>query len=344
MSSPLPHRLRRQTQCSIRLLPLLLLTTCFANAQDRVPGNSVFGTYNHTEYIPGNLPLVIAVPHGGHESPPHLPDRKNGVKDSDAHTQELARTIAAVIHAETGQHIHLVICRLHRRKLDANRDIAEAAQGSPLAKQAWHEHHAYIEEACAAAVKQSGAAFLIDLHGHGHPDPRVELGYLHTATELAEDEARLNNSAFARRGSLRLIADRQQQSYTELIRGAASLGALLEAQGFRATPSPSMPVPTEPYFRGGYTVTRHCDAARHITGLQIEANRPRLRDTAENRLRFAHALYAALKPFLAIHLGLQIGGGKTPAADSPCFRLRQVPPHSTVNPTNSATGSTPAAQ
>jgi hypothetical protein len=40
--------------------------------------------------------------------------------------------------------------------------------------------------------------------------------------------------------------------------------------------------------------------------LQIEANRPRLRDTPENRLRFARALVGSLSQYISIHLGIEI--------------------------------------
>lgn len=323
----------------IRALAATLCLTTAAAADSRVPGQSVFGQNNYTEYVPGDLPIVISAPHGGRETPGSIPDRTSGVTDSDANTQELARTIAEVVHSETGHHVHLIICRLHRRKLDANREIAEAAQGSPAAVQAWTEHHAFIEEACTSAVKRYGKAFLIDLHGHGHPDPRLELGYLHSAMDLADCEDRLNGPSFVRASSLRMIAEQGKQPYTDLIRGPTSLGALMEARGFPSTPSPRMPVPTEPYFRGGYTISRHCNAEQHIAGLQIEANRPRLRDTADNRLRFSRALVDALKPFLACHLGLEIGGGKTPAAGWPCYSLRQVPPH--IDAKSAASPATP---
>lgn len=326
------------------LLPALLLLTGTVStvALDvRSPGNSVFGDRNFIEYVPGDLPIVISAPHGGRETPSDIPDRTNGVTEADANTQELARSIAAVIHAETGRHVHLVICRLHRSKLDVNREVKEAAQGSATAEHAWSEHHAFIDEACQAAVKQFGAAFLIDLHGHGHKDPRVELGYLHTAPQLAQDEKELNSGAFIATSSLNLIAQHSRLTYTDLIRGSTSLGALLEANGFPATPSPRMPVPTEPYFRGGFTVYSHCKAKSQVTGLQIEANRPHLRDTADNRLRFAHALTSALKPFLATHLGIGIDGKRTPAAGWSCYSLRQVPPHHTDTSQTSRPGGLP---
>ncbi len=292
-----------------RLSAIAVICMTFSgHAEDFVPGNSVFGQRSFIEYVPGDLPLVLAAPHGGRLAPEEIPNRTNGVTDIDANTQELARTIAAVVHAETGRHIHLVVCRLHRSKLDPNRDLAEATQSNALAEQAWQEHHAFIETACDAAVRQFGVAFLIDLHGHGHADPRVELGYLHNALDLADCDEALNESTYVKASSLRWIVERGERSHVDLLRGPLSLGALLEARGFPATPSPRMRVPTEPFFRGGYTIARHCKADKNVTGLQIEANRPRLRDTAENRLRFANALVSTLREYLPAHLGINLSG------------------------------------
>lgn len=297
-----------------------------AAADELTPGNSVFGQHKFIEYVPGDLPLVIAAPHGGRLMPDEIPDRTNGVTQSDANTQELARAIATAVQTETGGHIHLILCHLHRGKLDANREMAEAAQGSAVAEQAWREHHAFIDQACDAAVKRHGVAFFIDLHGHSHPDRRVELGYLHNALDLADCDEALNEATYVNGSSLRWIVERSGLSHVDLLRGPQSFGAMLEANGYPATPSPRMPVPTEPFFRGGYTVARHCDAARNITGFQIEANRPRLRDTAQNRLLFARALLSTLKSYFTVHLGLGVDGRKPLEPGVPIARLQTTTP------------------
>ena len=286
-----------------------------------VPGNSLFSEFNHIEYIPGDLPIILAVPHGGHLMPAEIPCRAGGVLDTDANTQELGRTIAAVLHERTGHHIHVVISRLHRSKLDPNRDLPEAAEHD-VAVRAWAAYHRFIEDACEASVSTHGSAFLIDLHGHGHKQPRVELGYTHSALDLADCEERINEPPFAASGSLGLVAERSQLPYTELLHGPTSLGALLESNGFLATPSPRLPIPDEPFFRGGYTVRHHCDAARQITGVQIEANRSRLRDTSAHRLRFAQAFSTALADFLQAHLPYSMEG----AGEIPLPPTRQVIP------------------
>jgi hypothetical protein len=95
-------------------------------------------------------------------------------------------------------------------------------------------------------------------------------------------------------------------SYADLLFGPDSLGAMIEQRGFHATPSPRMIVPTEPYFRGGYTVGRHVKAEAQVAGLQIEANRIRLRDSPENRQKFAEALVQALRIYVPQWLKVEL--------------------------------------
>ncbi|MEQ1862276.1 MAG: hypothetical protein ABMA13_20350 [Chthoniobacteraceae bacterium] len=263
-----------------------------------------FGDQKYIEYLPGDLPLVISAPHGGREEPAGIPSREKGVLQPDTNTQELAREIADEIVARTGHRAHFIISRLHRKKLDPNREIAEAAAGSPIAEKAWSEYHAFIEKALTAAIAKSGKVFFIDLHGQNHRDRRIELGYLHSQETLAETDAALDS--VAAEGSLRRIAEVAKVPYSALVRGPRSLGALLEARGFPCTPSPERPTPFIPYFQGGYTVRRHVDAAKPIAGLQIEANLIGVRDTAANRTKFTTALVAALREYLAEHFDLRL--------------------------------------
>jgi N-formylglutamate amidohydrolase len=276
------------------------------HAAEYRPGRSYFGERNFIEYLPGDLPLVISAPHGGREDPEEIPQREAGVVQMDTNTQELARAIGEEVLARTGHRPHLILCRLHRRRLDCNREIVEAAAGNPVAEKAWNEYHAFIDTALAAATAQAGKAFFIDLHGQAHKDQRIELGYLHSRDALARTDAELDTPAIAAEGSLRRIAARSKLPYSALLRGPRSLGALLEARDFPCTPSPGRPTPNLPYFQGGYTVRRHVAADAPVAGLQIECNMNGVRDTAANRAKFATALVATLREYLAEHFDLRL--------------------------------------
>lgn len=285
----------------------LLLAMGRGGAAEFESGKSYFGQDHFIEYVVGDLPLIITSPHGGHEKPDSFPDRTRGVVETDRNTRELARAIAAEVYTRTGRHPHLVICHLARKKLDCNREIAEAAASHPAGERAWQEYHAFIEKASAAAAAQSGKGFLIDIHGQGHRDQRIELGYLHPIETLALPDAELNAPKNAAAGSLRLVAAHSPLPYAELVRGPRSLGARLEAAGYPAAPSPDRPAPVLPFFIGGYTVARHAGKSASVAGLQLEANYKGVRDTAESREKFARALVSALQEFLREQYGLELG-------------------------------------
>ncbi len=299
-----------RTCASPALNSLLCITflTGVCSAVELKPGQSVFGEHRYIEYIPGDLPLVVCAPHGGREMPAEIPDRKSGVLQTDTNTQELARTLADAVRARTGRHMHLIISKLHRKKLDPNREVVEAAQNNPAATKAWNEYHGFIAQACAATVKQYGVAFFIDLHGQSHPDVRVELGYQHSARDLAQSDEELNRPGMVAKSSIALIAAQSKEPYAHILRGPASFGALLEKNGFFAAPSPRMPSPQEPFFSGGYTVRRYCVAKDRVTGFQIEAYKSKLRDTKENRQKFAEALVDVLEEYLPARLGVGLDG------------------------------------
>ncbi|MEN8226215.1 MAG: hypothetical protein ABFS05_12730, partial [Bacteroidota bacterium] len=104
----------------------ILITSgiCFnqAVAQTLKPGKSyMLGPY--VEYVYGNMPLIISVPHGGYEKPDSIPERVGKfAKNQDIYTIEIACEISKKIGELTGYHPHIVINHLHRTRLDANRN------------------------------------------------------------------------------------------------------------------------------------------------------------------------------------------------------------------------------
>jgi len=282
---------------------LALATTAFAATPpaEKIPGQSYFGTDRYVEYLAGDLPIVLTSPHGGRLKPDAIPNRTYGSTDMDANTQELARAIVDEFYARTGHRPHLVASHLHRGKLDPNREIKEAAQGSVLAERTWGEFHASIKGALAAAVAQHGFAFLVDIHGHAHPIPRIELGYALDAKQLNQSDQALDASGLIELTTLRDLAARLGGSPSTLLRGPRSLGDLFTQRGVRAVPAPQDPQPGDhPFFSGGYLVRQHAAApdTPKVDGLQIETYRIGLRDTPENRAKFAQAAVDALLIFV----------------------------------------------
>jgi hypothetical protein len=276
-----------------------LATEFSATATALVPGTVYFGANQYVELIAGALPLIVSAPHGGALRPGDIPDRTapGSVTIADANTEELARAVADAFLSTTGAAPSTIIMRLHRSKVDANRDLQDAAQGNAQAARAWREFQGYIEAARAAVVDRGRPGFYIDLHGHGHDLQRLELGYMLSASDLEQPDAVLNSGTMLQKSSVRAYVAATSTPHAEVIRGSTSLGTLFERNGYPTVPSSAQPHPDrQPYFSGGYNTGRHAsqDGAL-ISGVQIEANRIGVRDTQENRRRFAAALVDVLR-------------------------------------------------
>ena len=299
------------------LFPFLFFKT---SAQTYTPGQSYFGTNGYVEYLAGNLPIIITAPHGGLLSPSSIPDRDcvGCTTINDFNTQELARAFAEAVHERTGCWPHIIFNKLHRRKLDANRDIAEAADGNPDAELAWNEFHIFVETAKNQLLPSFGKGFYIDLHGHGHAIQRLELGYLLSQTELQLPDNVLDGPAYVNQSSIRYLAgdNALDLTHAELLRGPLSLGSLIAQRGYPATPSLADPFPDsgEDYFNGGYNTARHSSYQNgRLDGVQIECNRHGVRDSMHNVLRFADSLSVTLLEYLSLHYFGDISGSLCPS-------------------------------
>jgi hypothetical protein len=155
---------------------------------------------------------------------------------------------------------HLVICHLHREKVDLNRERKEATEGNPKAQEVFATYHGYIYDAVKESVDRFGFAHVFDFHGQAHR-PIPELGYLLDDIDLALTDEKLNDNMdeLLPLSSLQGIAAYRKKmnlssiKFSELIRGKHSLGGLLLSGGFVTTPSPYDPSPRGKYFCGGYT-------------------------------------------------------------------------------------------
>ncbi len=286
-------------------------------------GQSYFGRSNYVEYLPGTLPIIISAPHGGTLTPGEIPNRvrtaanRDFVTSLDGGTRELTMRIREAFRSYFGAYPHVIICHLRRTKVDCNRSLEEGAGGNALAARAWNDFQGFITIASNTVAASSGTGFYIDIHGHGHPVKRLELGYLIRGSQLTNNDVVLDQPEFAAQSSLRGLAARSRAPLSELVRGPRSLGALLAERGFPAIPSPQMPSPgkgtnhteypgdANAYFNGGHNTRAHTSAfsGGPIDGVQIETNYRGVRDNEVSRARFGRALARAMEVFFRERYG-----------------------------------------
>jgi hypothetical protein len=262
-----------------------------------------FGQNQYVEYRSGRSPLIIAVPHDGTIVPVSIPTRTYGNLRRDIYVSEIADVVDSLLTLRWGMEPHVILCHLHRTKLDAGVDSVSGAQGNAEALRAWVEYHGFIEAAKKAVEASFGRGLFFDLHGHSHPDIRMELGYLLTRAELQQSDAGLNRPEYRDRSSIRALATRSSLSFAEIVRGPNSLGGMLNRAGFAAVPSPQISSPgTEEFFSGGYSEYRHGSIwGGSVDAILFEVYREDLRASQATAREFGVVLEPILADFMMLH-------------------------------------------
>ena len=298
---------------NFRLYFYLLLLFFFG--QNGAFAQVIYGSNNYVEYRIGNLPILISVPHGGNITPAAIPNRtcNNPVTVTDAYTVDLAMKIDSVFSLRTGCRPHVVYCHLRRTKLDANRTMVDGACGNTEAEIAWVEYHQFIDSARFSIQKSLGnKAFYFDLHGHGHPIQRVELGYLLSDDELELDDEVLNKEEYVKQSSIQNLVFNHpvKMTHSQLLRGVHAFGSMLAKRSYPAVPSvqDSKPGLTTSYFSGGYSTARHTcfNPTLDINGIQVECNFANVRDSGKSRANFAEAFVDAVLEYMNIHFNINL--------------------------------------
>ena len=264
-------------------------------------GKVYFGRENYIEYYAGNLPIILSAPHGGQLTPDEISDRTYGTFVTDLNTYELTKTIMDSMIVRFGGYPHVILCKLKRTKLDANRDSIEAAQENKYALRAWQEYHHYIEVAKKKITNDQGSGLFLDIHGHGiNPDGfydlRTWLGYLISSEELDQSNGALNTNLYQSKSSISAWVDSSSYSFIEVLRGKVSFGSILDSLGYKSLPSINDLSPDGMrYFSGGYNTARHGSRSGGvISSIQIELPKPGIRDNQSTWSSYSRALNLSL--------------------------------------------------
>ena len=276
-------------------------------------GQTYQGRNGYTTYYPGNIPIILSIPHGGDISPSEISNRTYGVSVTDSNTIELGISIRNYFYSNYNIRPYVIINNLKRTKLDANRDRIEAAQGNIYAERAFDEFHFYIEKAREDIITKFGTGVLFDIHGHGiNPDGfndlRTWIGYLLTSDELDNSNDYIDKNISINDVSIYSILNSSGQSLSELLSGPSSLGALFEDNNYTALPSPQSRSPEGMrYFSGGYNTFRYgTNRNFNFSSIQLEFPFQGLRDTPQSRNLFAARFVDLVQEYFLIHLNIDL--------------------------------------
>ena len=276
-------------------------------------GSVYYGRENYIEYHPGDIPIILSAPHGGRLTPIEIPNRTYGTTVTDDNTYELTKVIMDTMKVHFGGTPHVILCRLKRTKLDANRDSIEAAQGNKYALRAWQEYHHYINTAKNKIETEHYSGLFFDMHGHGaNPDGfydlRTWLGYLIPGDVLDQSDISLNTKENANKTSIRSLIDTSGFDFIQVLRGKSSFGALLDSLSYKSVPSTNDPGPSgSRYFSGGYNTARHGSrSSGMISAIQIEAPKPGIRQNVSTWSQFAHSFTIAVDEYFFRHINRRI--------------------------------------
>ena len=276
-------------------------------------GQTYQGRNGYTTYYPGNIPLILSIPHGGDITPSEISNRTYGVTVTDSNTVELGIAIRNYFYANYNIRPYVIINNLKRTKLDANRDRVEAAQGNIYAERAFDEFHFYIENAREDIISKFGTGVLFDIHGHGiNPDGfndlRTWIGYLLSSDELDNSNDYIDQNISINDVSIYSLLSSSGQSLSDLLSGPSSLGALFENNNYTALPSPQSRSPEGMrYFSGGYNTFRYgTNRNFNFSSIQLEFPFQGLRDTPQSRNLFAATFVELVQEYYLIHLNIDL--------------------------------------
>jgi len=310
-----------------------------ADPNDAVPGKEYYYTIYDDEgvnesdisYLAGNLPIIISVPHGGNKVPNCTGSPSNN-PNGDTNTAPLGYLIKEQIFQDTGGYPHIIFARIHRKKIDLNRDKKSKWEGSTdyeRVRTAWYDFHRFIDQAKTIAIQQTanicrnskcGLGFYIDLHGHP-TNPLIIIGFGLTGSQLRNSESYINGKVDD--SSLRDLYNRFNLtggSFVDFIRGENSFGGFLDNHiidlnlddNAEPVPSPRKPEPGNTYYGGYYNIYRHGNIYEafendftQISGIQLECC-TNVRKNVANRENFSKSVGKALVNYFDVQYDLDL--------------------------------------
>ena len=285
----------------------LLFTAIFAFVSCQQSNEKSINQWDDfVEFRKGNIPLIIVAPHGGDLKPKWIENRdcQGSVITKDLYTLDIAFQIENELN-NMGYQPFIVYAKIHRVKIDLNRSLQTSHCEDDTSNELWQLFHDQIFTFRKEVINDYNRGLLIDIHGHGHPIQRIELGYLLTSQKLRELSDNKTSIQHNETSINSLIENHpKNKGLNELLFGDNALGSLLSNNGFPTVPSFTDQAPRsgEPFFSGGTNTKEY--GSKHQEGvdaIQLELNRNGLRQDSEDRERFSKVFTKILIDYMKFH-------------------------------------------
>lgn len=233
-------------------------------------GDTIYGYKDYIKLVVGDakVPLLLGIPHdGAMKGDPEIPRvTKSG---RDINTKPFTLGIAELFRKDAGLQPWIIICEIHRQRVDANtfpKLIEERYGVDTDARKTYDSYHELLllaRATMARNLEDTKGGLFIDMHGHGHTYVKgyeeeyispvdgqkilskyirqSEVAYAISNEALEKSDSELDK--LAEYSSIyAIVKTNPSVSLSQLIRGPYSLGALLDDEGTVAVPGRLIPV------------------------------------------------------------------------------------------------------
>lgn len=228
-----------------------------------VPGEIITDTNGYIEYLVGNSPIIISLPHDGEILPSNMDDISTPPIPAKNSKKVIEYFYQYFIQESNGKFPHIITNNISSNKLDPNSEISNGATNS-LSQLYHNTYHSYIQTAIDSINKYYDSALLINLTAHDDDNQFIELRYLLTLDNLKKDNSELDS--FRDISSIKQLSYLSYSDFHETIRGFNSMGKIIMDQRccspiwytFNVTPSKNFPTPpSQNYNQGGYIIEKY---------------------------------------------------------------------------------------
>ena len=196
------------------------------------PGNTYGNPLGHIQYLVGNTPIIITIPHGGSLTPSTIPVI-NSELYQEINTKELSeRLVYHIFELTGGKYPHVIYSNVHPSHFNVDTTLVEGTANNTYAVQGYTSYHSFLEAAVDTVLSQFSVGFLIDLHAENTHSQEVEVGYGLSKVELDLPNGALNEEGLQSASTIEQYAQISPSFFSDILRGGTSLGAKISSETY----------------------------------------------------------------------------------------------------------------